>query len=148
MGNITIRKANERDADEINALITNVFHGEQDIPIELIPIPEEMEPQWWCAEEAGVILGTIALYREKNEWHLGRFAVSPEKRNSHIGSCLLKKAVQDIFSSGIQEVYCEARDTTVHIMERFGGKTTGKAVPFFKGTVTPMVLSKDAFREL
>lgn len=148
MENITIRRANEKDLDQINALITNVFHGEQDIPIELIPVPEEMEPQWWCAEENGAILGAIVLYREKNEWHLGRFAVLPEKRNARIGSCLFEKAVQDIFSSEIQELYCEARDTTVHIIEKYGGKATGNAFPFFKGNVTPMVLSMNAFTEL
>ena len=73
---------------------------------------------------------------------MGRFAVTPENRGCHLGTMLLQSAVREIFSSGIEEIYCEARDTTVHIVEKLGGKITGDPVPFYDGNVTPMILKR------
>ena len=143
MESMTFRRASEADMDQIMALVTETFSGEQRIPLELIPIPEEMSPLWWCAEIDGKIIGSIALYKDHNEWHMGRFAVSPENRGCHVGTMLLQSAVREIFSSGIEEIYCEARDTTVHIVEKLGGKITGDPVPFYDGNVTLMILKKD-----
>ena len=67
---------------------------------------------------------------------------SPENRGCHLGTMLLQSAVREIFSSGIEEIYCEARDTTVHIVEKLGGKITGDPVPFYDGNVTPMILKR------
>ncbi len=146
MMKMTIRRARNEDIPSILVLITEIFAGEQEIPEELIPIPEEMEPRWWCAEESGEIIGSIALYKDADEWHMGRFAVSPAKRGNHLGSRLFQYAAEDVFSSGITEIFCEARDTTVHIIESYGGVSTGAAFPFFKGNVTPMILRKDSFQ--
>lgn len=145
MDNTIIREASDHDMTDIMELITSVFNGEQEIPNELIPISDELTPRWWCAEESGEITGCIALYREHNEWHLGRFAVSPNRRGASLGSYLFEKAVREIFDSGIESLRCEARDTTVHIILKHGGKITGEAIPFFKGNVTPMLISKDSF---
>ena len=142
MESMTFRRASEADMDQIMALVTETFSGEQRIPLELIPIPEELSPQWWCAKDNGKVIGSIALYKDHNECHMGRFAVSPENRGCHVGTMLLQSAVREIFSSGIEEIYCEARDTTVHIVEKLGGKITGDPVPFYDGNVTPMILKK------
>ena len=145
MGTKIFRKASKADLEQIMALVTETFSGEQNIPIELIPIPDEMCPQWWCIEENGNMIGSLALYRDCNEWHMGRFAISPDKRGEHLGTQLLISAIQDIFSSGIEEIYCEARDTTVHIVEKLGGKITGDPVPFYDGNVTPMIIKKHCY---
>lgn len=142
-----IRKASDQDMKGIMELITSVFNGEQAIPAELIPIPDELTPRWWCAVEGGEITGSIALYQEHGEWHIGRFAVSPNRRGASLGSRLFETAVRDIFKSDIEVLYCEARDTTVHIILKHGGKIIGEAVPFFKGNVTPMFISKDSFEK-
>ena len=147
MDNTVIRKAFDQDMKGIMELIISVFNGEQAIPAELIPIPDELTPHWWCADEDGVITGSIALYQEYGEWHLGRFAVLPNRRGASVGSRLFETAVQDIFQSGIEVLYCEARDATVHIILKHGGKIIGEAVPFFKGNVTPMLISKDSFEK-
>ena len=147
MDNTVIREASDQDMKGIMELIISVFNGEQTIPTELIPIPDELTPRWWCADENGVITGSIALYQEHGEWHLGRFAVSPNRRGTSLGSRLFETAVQDIFQSGIEVLYCEARDTTVHIILKHGGRIIGEAVPFFKGNVTPMFISKDSFEK-
>ena len=86
MDNTVIRKAFDQDMKGIMELIISVFNGEQAIPPELIPIPDELTPHWWCADEGGEITGSIALYQEHGEWHIGRFAVSPNRRGASLGS--------------------------------------------------------------
>ena len=147
MDNTVIRKAFDQDMKCIMELIISVFNGEPAIPPELIPIPDELTPHWWCADEGGEITGSIALYQEHGEWHIGRFAVSPNRRGASLGSRLFETAVQDIFQSGIEVLYCEVRDTTVHIILKHGGEIIGEAVPFFKGNVTPMLISKESFEK-
>lgn len=39
----------------------------------------------------------------------------------------------------------EARDTTAHILKKFGAETTGAPFSFYRGTVTPMRLTREAF---
>ena len=53
----------------------------------------------------------------------------PELRGRHVGTVLLETALTDIFAQDIREVTMEARDTTVHILKKFGAETTG--APFF-----------------
>lgn len=39
----------------------------------------------------------------------------------------------------------EARDITVHILKKFGAETTGAPFSFYRGTVTPVRLTREAF---
>ena len=91
------------------------------------------------------IVGGVALYWEDNAWHMGRFVISPELRGCHVGTALLETALTDIFAQDIREVIMEARDTTVHILKKFGAETTGAPFSFYRGTVTPMRLTREAF---
>ena len=111
----------------------------------LTPLPPENRPQWWCVEEDGALLGGVALYWEDNAWHMGRFVISPELRGCHVGTALLETALTDIFAQDIREVTMEARDTTVHILKKFGAETTGAPFSFYRGTITPMRLTREAF---
>lgn len=69
----------------------------------------------------------------------------PELRGRHVGTALLETALTDIFAQDIREVTMEARDTTVHILKKFGAETTGAPFSFYRGTVTPMRLTREAF---
>lgn len=140
-----IRRGREADTERLVALAGQIFETEQEIPRALTPLPPENRPQWWCAEEDGTLLGGVALYWEDGAWHMGRFVVSPALRGRHIGTALLEKALTDIFSRDIREVTMEARDTTVHILKKFGAETTGAPFSFYRGTVTPMCLTREAF---
>ena len=91
------------------------------------------------------IVGGVALYWEDDAWHMGRFVISPELRGRHVGTALLETALTDIFAQDIREVTMEARDTTVHILKKFGAETTGAPFSFYRGTVTPMRLTREAF---
>jgi hypothetical protein len=39
----------------------------------------------------------------------------------------------------------DARDITAKIICKMGGKIIGKSIPFYEGTVTPIVLYKNDF---
>ena len=143
---VAIQRATKDDMPLILKLITEVFAGEQQIPVELIPIPEEKNPQWWCMKQDGRLIGTTAVYSEGEERHMGRFALTPEARGQGLGTQLIRQAIEDVFAGEDTDViYGEARDATVHILRKLGGEVTGEAVPFYEGTVTPMVLRKTDF---
>ena len=127
-----IRRGREADTERLVALAGQIFETEQEIPRALTPLPPENRPQWWCVEE-------------DDAWHMGRFVIPPELRGRHVGTALLETALTDIFVQDIREVTMEARDTTVHILKKFGAETTGAPFSFYRGTVTPMRLTREAF---
>lgn len=142
-----IRRAGPADMEQLMALLERVFEGEQGIPRQLNAIPAERCPQWWCAEEDGQIVGSVALFREGTDWHIGRFVIDPALRGRHLGTQLLTLALHDVFQQDIAQVSMEVRDTTAHILKQFGAETTGAPFPFYRGQVTPMKLTRAAYRQ-
>ena len=140
--NILIRKAVPADMDEVYKMAADIFEGEQGIPRDLNPIPPENHPQWWCAEAGGRLAGVAAAFVEGDYWHNGRLAVAKEMRGRHIATELLKTAAAFAFDQGADAVYMEARDITVSIVKKLGGRVIGEPVPFYEGTVTPVVMEK------
>ena len=140
---MTIRQASTADMAEIMTLVEQVFSDEQNIPRELIPLPAEREPRWWYIRQDGRIAATVALYRDGEEWHMGRLAVAPGLRGGHIATQLLKVAIPAAFATGIDVIRTDCRDTTVHILQKFGGEIAGKTEVFFKGNITPVILKRD-----
>ena len=112
---VNIRRSRTSEMEEIMSLVCDTFE-EQGIPRELDVIPEERSPIWWCAEENGSIIGTIASYTEDGKTHLGRFTVKPEYRGSGIGTKLLRFAIEDLFAHGVEKIYTESRPVKVRIL--------------------------------
>lgn len=53
-----VRRASDADMDAVLAFAAQVFADEQDIPKELNFIPADKQPQWWCMEQDGELVGT------------------------------------------------------------------------------------------
>ena len=145
-GEIIIRKAGPADMEAVLELAGDVFEGEQGIPRSLNPIPPENTPQWWCAVTEGRIAGVAAAFVEDGRWHIGRLAVAKEMRGRHIATDLLRTAAAFVFDQGADIIYMEARDITVAIVKKMGGRVAGEPVPFYQGTVTPVVLETERFQ--
>lgn len=139
---VVFKKATDSNMEEITKLEVDVFEGEQEIPAELIPVPPENSPQWWCALLDGTVIGAIAAWEGNDQIHLGRFAIAPKYRRLHIGTNLVTYSIEDLFSQGIEEIHMEAREVTVKIICAMGAKITGEPMEFYQGTVMPMVLYK------
>ena len=71
-----VRRASDADMDAVLAFAAQIFADEQDIPKELNFIPADKQPQWWCMEQDGELVGTAAIYREGGQWHMGRITVA------------------------------------------------------------------------
>lgn len=54
-------------------------------------------------------------------------------------------SVEEIFKMGGEQIYLEARDITLKIINRIGGKIIGDRVMFYGDAVTPVVLKKDDY---
>jgi len=139
------RIANKEELPVINEIITQIFHFEQNIPIEIIPVEESLSPIWWIIELDSNIIGCICLYTEECKYHLGRFAILPEYRDNHYGRQLIEYALEDIFRNDIREITIEARDTAVHILQTLGAEITGEPFPFYDGNCTPVIIKKSNF---
>ena len=112
---------------------------------EMVRAVQNKTPTWYCAELNGIPAGTVAVWQEGSETHWGRFAVQPDLRGRGIGKALVRYSLEQSFSRGIDRICMEAREATVHIICKMGGRITGEAVPFFVGTVTPVEISAADF---
>ena len=86
-----VRRASDADMGAVLAFAAQIFADEQDIPKELNFIPADKQPQWWCMEQDGELVGTAAIYREGGQWHMGRITVARRLRGQHKGTFLLKR---------------------------------------------------------
>ena len=66
-------------------------------------------------------------------------------RGRHIATGVVNPAAPSAFDQGVDAIYMEARDITVAIVQKMGGRVTGEPVPFYEGTVTPVMLEKERF---
>lgn len=131
--------------EEALILLKEVFTYEQNIPVELHNIREDLKPIWWCAKINSEIVGIVAGWIEKDEWHWGRFAVIKRLRGLGIGKKLAVFSLNEIFNLGAEKISIEARDVTVGILKKLGGKVVGEPINFYGESVTPMILKKHDF---
>lgn len=141
----TVRRAAEADMDAVLAFAAQIFADEQGIPREMNFIPAGKQPQWFCMEQNGRLVGTAAIYREGGMWHMGRITVAPALRGQHKGTFLLKSVLGEVFAQGVDEIFLEARDATVHILRGFGAEIVGEPFAFYRGNVTPILLKRADF---
>ena len=126
-------------------LLEEVFTYEQNIPVELHNINEDLEPIWWYAKIDSEIVGIVASWIEKDEWHWGRFATNKRLRGLGIGKKLAIFSLNEIFNLGAEKISIEAREVTVGILKKLGGKVVGEPINFYGDSVTPMVLKRHDF---
>lgn len=145
MQDIVFRKAAANDMGDILRLQTEVFHGEQKIPANEIPQFLERDPQCWVAVAGRTIVGAAAAWEEDGVMHWGRFVTKKEYRGLHIGTRLTEFSFRALFETQVSYLYMEARDITKAIVCKMGGRVVGKSVPFYEGTITPILLHKEDF---
>lgn len=146
---LILRKATDLDMNNIIQLESDVFNCEQRIPSALIPLAPKYFPQWWCALLDTSMVGAVAAWKDMNQVHWGRFATRQNYRGLHIGQKLAQFSLEDLFSQGIEEIHMDARDITVKIICRMGGKIVGNPTLFYDSNVTPVVLyRKDYYRKI
>ena len=148
MQEIVIKKAADTDLPAIVAMQNRVFHGEQDIPEDSPAHFGEKAPVCWKALAGEKLVGTVAIWQEEGKFQCGRFAVDPDFRGHHIGTRLMHAAFDETFTQlGAERIYMEARAITVKMILAMGGEVVGETVPFFKGTLTPMILEREAYQK-
>ncbi|MEL0607470.1 GNAT family N-acetyltransferase [Vibrio echinoideorum] len=131
---------------EIDSLIRDTFSSEQSIPQHLIPLSPDIPQKWWLARSGEYVLGAVAAWESDGEWHWGRFVVDNRFRGIGIGKALARYSLVQA-SKDINEIYIEARDTTVNIVKGLGGEVLGDKFDFHGMPVTPMRLTRDRLNE-
>lgn len=141
---VTIEQVKKDLPDSALFLVEDVFYMEQHIPKEVIRLKNDQQI-WWCIRRSDQLVGVVAAWKEKSEWHWGRLAVHKEVRGLGLGKMLLKKSLDELFQMEIEKVIIDARDITVRMVQDFGGKITGKKSLFYGTPITPMELKKSDF---
>ena len=142
---VEVRRVKEEEMQAVMELAEDVFFLEQGIPREMCYIGPEQEPLWWGAFEGEWLVGTAVSYVEDSRRHMGRITVRPQLRGQRIGSAVIEQALRDLFRMGVPEVFLDARPTTVNIILRLWGRVIGAEYEFFKGTCTPIAITKEEF---
>ncbi|MDS1003297.1 bifunctional helix-turn-helix transcriptional regulator/GNAT family N-acetyltransferase [Clostridium sporogenes] len=142
---IQIEKLSPNYLEDAIKLTTEVFHCEQNIPKELIPINKDLKPLWWCARVGEDIIGVVACWQENNQWHWGRFAIDKRLRGLGIGKKMAAFSLNEIFNLDVEEVFIDARDVTVTILKKLGCEVLGEPIDFYGEPVTPVVMNKKDF---
>lgn len=143
--NIIMEKVSPNHMEDVIRLATDVFTNEQNIPANLVPLKKELEPIWWCVRVGEIIIGISASWRENDEWHWGRYAVDKKLRGKGIGKKLAMFSLNEIFNLGAEEIYSEARDITVKMLEKLGCDIIGEPINFYGDSVTPIIIKKCDF---
>lgn len=124
--------------------LENVFSEEQNIPKELVPLKSK-EQEWWCIKSNDEIVGTVAGWKVELEWHWGRLAIHKKLRGLGMGKKLVWKSLDDLFKMDVEKVRIDARDLTVGMLLKIGGKVTGSKSSFYGYPITPMEIAKKDF---
>ena len=148
MDDLVFRRAGKTDLPHILAMQADIFHGEQGIPDDDVGAFLQKRPICWCAGSGGVLCAAAAAWQEGSETHWGRFVVLPAFRGRHIGSRLARFSFDDLFAMGVDRIHMDARETTVRIVCGMGGRIVGEPAAFYRGTVTPVVLERHAYRAI
>jgi predicted GNAT family N-acyltransferase len=125
-------------------LLENVFFKEQNIPKKLIPLEAEKQ-KWWCVRSGDQIVGVVAAWEVESEWHWGRLAIHKKLRGRGVGEKLVMKSLEELFQMEIEKVVIDARDITVDMVLKIGGKITGEKYNFYGYPITPMEICKEDF---
>ncbi len=142
--NIQIEKIDGESLDSIFDFLEQIFSREQHIPRKLIPLQSD-EQHWWCIRKGDAIVGTVAAWNEKGEWHWGRLAIDPALRGAGLAKKLAIKSFEDLFKQEIEYIHIDARDITVTLLESLGGRIIGQTSDFYGFPITPMGLGKSDF---
>jgi predicted GNAT family N-acyltransferase len=142
-----IEQLNQEHYNSAILFLENVFYKEQNIPKELIPLENENQ-KWWCIRSSDEIVAIAAAWEVKSEWHWGRLAIHKKLRGFGMGKKIAIKSLDELFQMGIESVKIEARDITVEMVLKMGGKITGRKAKFYGHSITPMEIQKEDFNHI
>lgn len=124
--------------------LEQVFYNEQNIPKDLLPLPKDSQ-RWWCIKKNHQLVGLAAAWQLNSEWHWGRLAIHDTLRGLGMGKKIAAKSLEDLFHQGVDKVIIDARDITVAMILKLGGKITGPTTDFYGFPITPMAIHKKDF---
>lgn len=141
----TVRRAEQAEVQAVLAFAAQIFADEQQIPREMNVIPAEKQPQWFCMKQDGVLAGNGGSLPRGRQVAYGPHHGRAVPRGQHRGTFLMKSVLTEVFAQGVDEIFLEARDATVHILRGFGAQIAGEPFAFYRGRVTPILLKRTDF---
>ena len=135
MTNMTLRRANDRDADGLAECIDAAYSIYADRVSDLPAVSEGIEDaihnhRVWVIEVDNQTVGGIVLVPHEDFLMLENIAVRPEAAGSGLGRALIARAEQDCKELGLNEIRLSTHTgmpENVAIYRRLGWSETGRS---------------------
>lgn len=135
MTDLIIRKAEERDAEEIERLEQLCFSQPWSYDSIYHDIAENKLALYLVAETSGHIAGYAGVWKIGDEAHITNVAVDPEYRRISIGDMLIAALIEVTEENGIFSHTLEVRESNIAAIELYkkhGFKIEGKRKAYYE----------------
>lgn len=127
----------------------DIFHGEQGIPDDDVGAFLQKRPICWCAGSGGVLCAAAAAWQEGSETHWGRLSCSRPSGGGTLGRGWRGSRLTTCLRWALTASTWTPARRRVRIVCGMGGQDRGRArAAFYRGTVTPVVLERHAYRAI
>jgi len=109
-----------------------------DRPIEYVKLPHDKEGQHFGLFIEGKIVSIVSIFLVGKVAQFRKFATLKEEQGKGYGSRLLSYVIEDLISSDIEKIWCNARSNKALYYERFGLRRTNQS--FSKGGIDYVIM--------
>lgn len=137
-----IRGINHDDLDQIIEIERKCFS----IPWSKVSYEKELENKlayYQCAEESGIILGYMGMWRILNECHITNVAVLPQYREKGVATNLINKMIEICKCSEITQMTLEVRESNIpaiNLYKKFGFLVAGKRPRYYQAPTEDAII--------
>jgi len=109
-----------------------------DRPIEYVKLPHDKEGQHFGLFIEDEIVSIVSVFLVGKVAQFRKFATLKEEQGKGYGSRLLSYVIEDLISSDIEKIWCNARSNKALYYERFGLRRTNQS--FSKGGIDYVIM--------
>ncbi len=137
-----IRGINHDDLEQIIEIERKCFS----IPWSKVSYEKELENKlayYQCAEESGIILGYMGMWRILNECHITNVAVLPQYREKGVATNLINKMIEICKCSEITQMTLEVRESNIpaiNLYKKFGFLVAGKRPRYYQAPTEDAII--------
>lgn len=137
-----VREVKSEDLDQINKVEKTCFS----LPWSREAYERELENKlayYQCAEDNGVIMGFMGMWRILDECHITNIAVLPEYRERGVATQMLDKMIEICKCSEITQMTLEVRESNtpaINLYKKFGFAEAGKRPRYYQAPTEDAII--------
>jgi len=142
MKSVLVRSMRYNDIDQIAEIEKKCFS----LPWSKKSFEQELlneHSYYECAEENGIVVGYMGMWKILDECHITNVAVLPEYRNKGIAAMLIEKIIEVCKCSEIIGMTLEVRESNlpaINLYKKFGFYSAGKRPNYYQRPVEAAII--------